>query len=131
MTVEVRVATDDDEIGVRNVIDGAALQRGVPDLATALAGGEVLVAVEDSRVLGALVLDGDEIVAVAVRRRRRDQGIGRALVEATLQREGALWATFDPDVRPFWVAVGFEVAGRTEEGRFRARAEGLPSSDRA
>ena len=35
-----------------------------------------LVADEEGRVLGTLVLDGEEIVAVAVRRSRRGQGIG-------------------------------------------------------
>jgi len=41
------------------------------------------------------VLDGEEILAVAVRRRRRDQGIGSALVEAAGDRREELVAEFD------------------------------------
>jgi GNAT superfamily N-acetyltransferase len=41
------------------------------------------------------VLDGEEILAVAVRRRRRGQGIGSALVEAALEDRDELVAGFD------------------------------------
>ena len=41
------------------------------------------------------VLDGEEILAVAVRRRRRGQGIGSALVEAAGDRREELVAEFD------------------------------------
>lgn len=120
--MEVRDATPADAVAVRNVIDGAALELGVRDLEAAILAGDVAVAVESGRVLGTLVLDGEEIVTVAVRRRRRDQGIGRALVTAARGKRDRLFATFDPDVRPFWERVGFDVTGRTDAGRYRARS---------
>ncbi|MEF8900241.1 MAG: GNAT family N-acetyltransferase [Halovenus sp.] len=120
--MEVRDATPADGVAVRNVIDGAALELGVRDLDAAILAGDASVAVESGRVLGALVLDGEEIVAVAVRRRRRDQGIGRALVATAREKRDRLFATFDPGVLPFWERVGFEVTGRTDVGRYRARS---------
>jgi len=117
----VREATPDDALAVRTVVDGAALWRGVDDLDATIAEGDVLVAAEAGRVLGALVLDGQRVAAIAVRRRRRDQGLGRALVGAARERRECLCASFDPSVRPFWEAVGFEVTGRTDDGRYCAR----------
>jgi len=75
-----------------------------------------------SAVLGALVLEGREITGVAVRRRRRDQGIGRRLVEAAAARRGTLVAEFDAAVRPFYEALGFVVES-VGDGRFRGRLD--------
>jgi len=119
--MDVRRATRDESTAVRNVVDGAALQRGDRDIEAAVAAGDAFVAVDSGPVLGALVLDGETIVAIAVRRRRRGQGIGRALVAAAREARPRLYATFDPDVRPFWETVGFETTGRTDAGRYRAR----------
>ena len=95
---------------VLNVLDGAALETDTGRLRGAIDGEALLVAVADGdRILGALVLDGAEITAVAVRRRRRDQGIGTALVEAAATRRTRLVAEFDARVRAFWERVGFEI----------------------
>lgn len=67
------------------------------------------------------VLDGEEILAVAVRRRRRSQGIGSALVEAALEDRDELVAGFDERVRPFWKGLGFEIEDAEEAGRYRGR----------
>lgn len=123
--MRVRPAEPAERPAVANVLDGAAL--AVPDglLEAALARSDVFVAeVNDEpeaaqRVLGALVLDGDEIVAVAVRRRRRGQGVGTALVEAATARRGRLVARFDPAVCPFWESLGFAVEPGREDGRLR------------
>jgi len=78
------------------------------------------VASDDSgRVLGALVLDGEEITAVAVRRRRRGQGIGTQLVEAASDRRERLVAEFDPRVREFWSSLGFESEPLPDSDRYR------------
>lgn len=75
------------------------------------------------RVLGALVLEPPaaapgwarergadaHVAAVAVRRRRRGQGIGTALIEAAAARADPLTAAFDADRRPFYEALGFDV----------------------
>ncbi|USZ77693.1 GNAT family N-acetyltransferase [Halorussus vallis] len=53
--------------------------------------------------------DGARVDAVAVRRARRARGIGTALVEAALAREGRLVAEFDPRVAPFYESLNFDV----------------------
>ncbi|MCU4742293.1 GNAT family N-acetyltransferase [Halobacteria archaeon AArc-m2/3/4] len=65
------------------------------------------------------------ISAIAVRRRQRARGVGTALVEHVLEREGALTARFDESVRPFYDSLGFsitQIAERRYEGR-RRRSE--------
>ena len=59
------------------------------------------------------------ITAIAVRRRRRDRGIGRQLVDAAAEQVAPrpLAATFDERVRPFYRACGFEI--EPHEGRLR------------
>lgn len=119
----VRPATADDLPAVANVIDGAALAVEHDRLRRAVERGDVLVAVAggepDERILGALALEGAEIVAVAVRRERRSQGIGTALVEAAAEGRERLVAAFDPGVRPFWESLGFDVARIEGTDRFR------------
>lgn len=123
--MRVRTATVSDLPDVLNVLDGAALSVDVDSLKRAIDDGDVLVAVtEDSeieRVLGALVLDGNEITAIAVRLRRRDQGIGTALVEAAFERHDELVAEFDETVIDFWRSVGFDVTSLDEPNRYRGR----------
>lgn len=121
--MEVRAADPSERAAVANVIDGAALAVDDETLERTLHEGDVLVAVtvetasSTARILGALVLDGEEVAAVAVRRRRRGQGIGTALVEAAADRRDRLLAGFDADVRPFWESLGFAVEDGDEAGR--------------
>jgi GNAT superfamily N-acetyltransferase len=56
--------------------------------------------------------------AVAVRRARRGQGIGAALVRTAAERHARLTAAFDSDVRPFYESLGFEISER-EDSRLR------------
>ena len=126
--LEVREATGDEEATARGILNAAMLEVDAGTFERAV----VLVAVEDDRVLGALVLDGEEVDAVAVRPGRRGQWVGSALVEAAAsRRDGGLVAEFDPGVRPFYESLGFEVdcggdggdggcdEGEGEEGRCR------------
>jgi GNAT superfamily N-acetyltransferase len=115
----VREATVEDLPDVLNVVDGAALRVDVDSLRERIAGGDVLVAREEGRVLGTVVLDGDRIAAVAVRRGRRDQGVGTALVEAAADRRDRLVAEFDARVRPFWESLGFDIEPADEPERYR------------
>ena len=115
----VREATVEDLPDVLNVVDGAALRVDVDSLRERIASGDVLVAREEGRVLGTVVLDGDRIAAVAVRRGRRDQGIGTALVEAAAERRERLVAEFDARVRPFWESLGFDIEPADESDRYR------------
>lgn len=118
--MDIRPATPDDRAAVANVVDASLLEVDDDILTDALDSDDVLVAVEESSrpVLGALVLDGDRIAAVAVRRRRRGQGIGTALVEAASERRDRLVAEFDERVRPFWETLGFDIEAIGED-RYR------------
>lgn len=113
--MRVRPATDEDLPAVMNVLDGAVLDV-TPDEVRA---GETLVATAEGGVLGALVLSGAEIQAIAVRRSSRGQGIGTALVMAAAESREHLVARFRPDVRPFYESLGFAVIATDESGRLR------------
>ncbi|KZX46930.1 GNAT family N-acetyltransferase [Haloarcula sp. K1] len=127
--MHVRTATADEVPAVMNVLDGAVLSIAVETVRAGAEDDGTLVAVSDDdpaaeRVLGALVLDDTHIEAVAVRRRRRGQGIGTALVEAALDRRDCVTAEFDADVRPFYEALGFDVTPLADEAdRFRGERE--------
>ena len=110
--MEVRRAAGE-TAAVRGILDAAMLR--VED--AALEEGTTLVAAVEGRLLGALVLDGEEIVAVAVRPGRRGQGVGTALVEAAADRRERLTAGFDPGVRPFYESLDFEI--ECEDGQCR------------
>ncbi|WP_254273004.1 GNAT family N-acetyltransferase [Haloarcula marina] len=121
----VREATVSDLPDAMNVLDGAALSIDVETVRAGIADDGTLVAVSENgeRVLGAVVLDGEHIVAVAVRRRRRGQGIGTALVEAAADRRERLTADFDADVRPFYEGLGFDIERADEAGRWRGERD--------
>ena len=113
--ISVRSATPGEYVTVRSILEGALLTVE-PGL---LARSSVLVAVAADRPVGALVLRGSEIEAVAVRPGRRGGGIGSALVEAAADRRPFLSAGFDPDVRPFYSALGFDVCRSGDRCRGR------------
>lgn len=124
--MRVREASPDAQLAVRNVLDGAML--AVENVSERIEAGDVLVAVEESRVLGAVVLDPREsathVVAVAVRPGRRGRGIGSALVTTAADRRGRLTAAFDERVRPFYEALDFDIEER--DGRLWGRYEPEP-----
>jgi GNAT superfamily N-acetyltransferase len=99
-----------------NIIDGAFLAIDADTVRDRIHDHAVLIAIDDDRILGVLILDRDHIDAVAVRRNRREQGIGRALVEAAGERQDRLTAEFRPEVRLFYESLGFEIE-RTGEKR--------------
>ncbi|WP_336325831.1 GNAT family N-acetyltransferase [Halovenus sp. HT40] len=120
--MQVREATPSQHAELLSILDAAALQTDSEQTRAAIERGDVFVALPDRDsdgnrrdagsppVLGALVLDGQKITAVAVRPGRRGQGIGRALVARAQQSSQRLVAEFDPGVAPFWEAVGFEAS---------------------
>ncbi|WP_121821141.1 GNAT family N-acetyltransferase [Halostella salina] len=118
--VVVREARPDERVAVRRVVDAAMLDPG--DVAGAIARGDALVAVAGDRVVGALVLEprdhGAHVAAVAVNRSRRGQGVGTALVETAAEQTDRLTAAFDPDVRPFYESLGFDIEPG-DDGRLR------------
>lgn len=128
--VTIRRGDPDDRLAVARLFDAAMLETDDDRLGRQLAGAEgfVLVATGEGQPVGAIALDaapstdsvaaGDtapvRITAIAVRRRRRDRGIGRQLVTAAAERVAPrpLTAAFDERVRPFYRACGFEIEPR-------------------
>lgn len=148
--VRIRTATPDDRLDVVRVLDGAMLRtEAIPER---LRSDDVLVAVAErgdgsdaeraaETVVGAAVLEPrDEdrhLDAVAVRRARRDRGVGSALVVRAVRdaREMAdisrVTAEFDADLREFYAGLGFDIEavsteGEDEDGPDRLRGTRLP-----
>jgi GNAT superfamily N-acetyltransferase len=126
-TVERRIEEDAVLVAAENG-RGGATERSEGVSPNGRAGSEAT----RERVLGACTLDvqGDgggrddtaHIDAIAVRRRRRDQGVGSALVQAAAERWPRLTAEFDADHRPFYESLGFDVRV-VGGGRFRGVLE--------
>jgi GNAT superfamily N-acetyltransferase len=114
--VQVREVRPGERDAALNVLDAAILETDRADE------GTLLVAVDEGRVVGALVLVGNRIDAVAVRRRRRGQGVGSALVEAAAEHRERLVAAFDDGVRPFYESLGFTIS-EASPGRLRGVRE--------
>ncbi|MCU4752418.1 GNAT family N-acetyltransferase [Halobacteria archaeon AArc-curdl1] len=149
--MDVRLATEADALEVRRLIDGAMLEAGdiearieaedvlvvtlerqtvEGDIREAI-GGAIVLEYPDDEQVGSAETDPSEgastsparhIRAIAVRRRRRGQGLGTALVEATLERYGTLTANFDADIRPFYEALEFDIE-RIAGDRYRGQKE--------
>lgn len=115
--MRVREARPGEHAAVMAVLDAAMLDTDPGAVRERIPEG-VLVADEGGRLLGALVLAGEEVEAVAVRPGRRGQGLGTALVGAAADRRDRLVAEFDAGLRPFYEGLGFEVEP-AEGGRFR------------
>ena len=146
-----RIASTDDALEVRRILDAAMLEPG--DVEGRIQANDVFVAGDrwpatrseslestqisrgesaktDERILGTVVLerlegpvDGAHVSAIGVRRKHRGRGIGRALVEAALEREGRLTAHFDAGVRPFYEALEFSIESIDDE-RYRGSLDG-------
>ena len=127
----VRAGREGDYRAVMNLLDGAMLDVDAERVRAGLEeedDGEgtgdtaVLVTELDGSVAGTLVLDGRRVTAVAVRRSRRDRGVGTVLVEEAVARRGRVVASFDARVRPFYESLEFEIrpadGGEGEGGRF-------------
>lgn len=124
--MHVRTATPAESAAVRNLLDGALLELDSRTVEEATRSDDVFVAVRQSDdggavVLGAAVLDESEILAIAVRRRRRGQGIGTALVEEVARRHDVIHAEFHERVRPFWESLGVDIEPVEAEDRYRGR----------
>lgn len=118
--VEVRTADPGDHLDVMRIVDGAVLAADATAIRERIDAGDALVAAVDGLIVGALVRDGDRVVAVATRRRWRGRGVGAALVSAAAAERARLVAEFDPRVRPFYASLGFEIEPVDgDEGRLR------------
>jgi len=120
--VRVRRAESSEIETVLAILDAAVLETDPDAVRRSISADRTLVAVEDDRILGALIArpadPGVRIDAIAVRKRRQDQRIGTALVEHLLDHHGRVVAEFDERVRPFYESLSFEISER-EAGRYR------------
>jgi GNAT superfamily N-acetyltransferase len=101
--LELRPAMAEERSAAMNVLDGAMLRTD------RVAVGGLWVALEEGRVIGAAMLAGDRIDAIAVRRRRRGAGVGSALVEALARSVDRLVVDCGPSVAPFWAQLDFDL----------------------
>jgi len=141
----IRLAEPKDWLAVMRVLDGANLESDASVVQDRIDDELVLVATDDGRVIAALVAvpcteldasdtsdeaptaesDDDEtgahVEAVAVRLRRRGQGIGTSLMRAAADRWRPLTADFYPGLSGFYEKLDFEVEKR--EGQYRGVLE--------
>jgi ribosomal protein S18 acetylase RimI-like enzyme len=95
---------------VIRVLHGALLEIDGSTVRQAVGHDDVIVADADGWVVGALVLEDNHVESLAVRRERRKQGIGSALVRAAVADIGGpVTAEFRAGVRGFWQDLGFEI----------------------
>ena len=79
---------------------------------------EVIVAESPETILGTLVSTGYTIEVIAVRSKRRDQGIGSALVKTAANKSNKpLIAEFDKGSLQFYQKLGFSISSKTD-GRY-------------
>jgi peroxiredoxin/ribosomal protein S18 acetylase RimI-like enzyme len=108
--VVLRRGTNNDVVAAMRVLQGALLDVDGSTVRDAAPEGEVFLAEDGDWVVGALVMRDGHVEGVAVRRERRGEGIGSALVEAAVADEdGTVTADFRAGVRGFWKELGFEV----------------------
>ena len=113
--LELRPALAEERSAAMNVLDGAMLRTD------GVAVGGLWVALEEGRVIGAAMLDGDRIDAIAVRRRRRGAGVGSALVGALARSVDRLVVDCGPSVAPFWAQLGFDLETLPDRRRWGQR----------
>ena len=115
--IELRRATEDDAMPVIRVLHGALLEIDGSTVRRAVDREDVIVAVADGWVVGALVSEDNHIDTLAVRREFRGRGIGSALVEtAVADIGGPVTADFRAGVRGFWQDLDFDI--EAEDDRF-------------
>lgn len=113
--MRIRPATQAEAQSVLGLIEASMLEIDAETIADLLAetiDGTVLVATahDEGPILGAIVVQNRRIEAIAVRPKRRGQGVGTALVRAAAERtEDTLVAECDSDVVPFYEQLGFDV----------------------
>lgn len=133
----VREATDEDVVDIHRLTDAALLAIDHETVVAAIDRDDALVATAEGRVVGTVVLSpqerGAHVDAIAVHRRRRGQGIGRALIRNAADRHGRLTADFRPEVEPFWRSLDFSIERRDGRlwGEYRTKNTHRPNNSRA
>lgn len=116
--LKVRSATTSDLSSIMNIIDGSMLQFDLKIVQSRISSEEVLVAESPTSILGILVSTGNIIETIAVRSKRRNQGIGSILVKTAAKKsDEPLVAEFDQMSLQFYQKLGFSITP-TIEGRY-------------
>ncbi|MFL2521038.1 MAG: GNAT family N-acetyltransferase [Halobacteriales archaeon] len=114
----IRSATISDLPSVMNIIDGSMLQLDLEIVQSRISSEEILVAESPETILGILVSTENTIEAIAVRSKRRHQGIGSALVKTAAKNSNEpLIAEFDKESLQFYQKLGFSISSNTD-GRY-------------
>ena len=108
---KTRSAIPSDIPYIMNIIDGALLQTDLKMLKTRISRRDVIVAESHTAIIGVIILAENVIDAIAVRSKRRNQGIGSALVFAAAEQIGSpLTAEFDLTSLSFYQHLGFLIS---------------------
>ena len=110
--MRIRRADSADLPGVMNVLDGANLAVDVETVARRIETEHVIVA-ERGAINGVLQAvprrEGVHVEALAVRRRRRRQGVGTELLDAAYGQWGRVTVSCDRELMAFYRSGGFDV----------------------
>jgi len=118
--ITIREATISDLPSLMNVIDASLLYVDIESVKSSISSNDVLVATSPTTILGVLISKQNNIEAIAVRSRRRHQGIGSALVRSLAKKlDGPLIAEFDGPSLQFYQKLGFSLLSE-HQGRFTA-----------
>lgn len=109
----IRRAQPAEADAITAILDAAILAFDRDTVPARVRDGDVFVAVDGDRTVGALLLDDGRIEAVAVRPYARGEGLGGALVEAAAGGR-RLEATCDATDRGFYESLGFSMRERAD-----------------
>ncbi len=108
---KTRPAIPSDIPSIMNIIDGALLQIDLKILNKRISHRDVIVAESHTTIIGVVILTENVIDTIAVRSKRRNQGIGSALVFAAAEQvESPLTAEFDSTSLSFYQHLGFLIS---------------------
>lgn len=126
----VRIAKPDEFPEIMSILEGSLLDVSGDAVRAAIRSESVRVYVDVNRLIGVIVtepsqkrtgaaegnFDGEiHIAAVAVRPNRRNQGIGRELIEEILSCYESATVTFEEPAKPFYRALNVSILTRQND----------------
>ncbi len=129
--VRIRPARTAEADAVIALLDQAMLSFDRRSIRDRIHRESVLLATHREDLSGVVVLAGGHIEAIAVKPSRRDEGIGRALIEAVFDRSDRVTAGCHPQARAFYRALDFSLytlpSGRVFAIGWRSQTSGSMS----
>lgn len=121
----VRIAKPDEVPEIMSILEGGLLEVSSDEIRAAVQLELVRVYVDSTRIIGVVVTRpthdwsseeypdaGIHIDAIAVRPNRRNQGIGRELIEEILACHDSATVTFEGHAKPFYRALNVSILKR-------------------